>query len=140
LIWTIDVWLLDTNVISEVRKARPHPALLAWLDGQPRGTIFLSAATIGEIQRGVETSRRNDPEKAAEIEAWLNEIIATSAVLPADERVFRRWAKLMNRRSSDLIVDALIAATAEVHHLTVATRNVRDFEALGVAVVNPFEG
>ena len=133
------MWLLDTNVISEVRKTRPHPALLAWLDRQPRGAVFVSAATIGEIQRGVETTRRTDPEKAAEIEAWLGQIIATSDILPADERVFRRWAKLMNRRSSDLIVDALIAATAEVHHLTVATRNVRDFEALGVAVVNPFE-
>lgn len=139
-IWTISVWLLDTNVISEARKARPHPGLLAWLDRQPRGAIFLSAATIGEIQRGVETTRRTDPEKAAEIEAWLSAIVETSDILPADERVFRRWAKLMNRRSSDLIVDALIAATAEVHNLTVATRNVRDFEALGVAVVNPFDG
>lgn len=134
------MWLLDTNVISEVRKARPHPGVLAWLERQPRADLFLSAATIGEIQRGVETIRGNNPDKALEIEEWLSEIVATSQILPADERVFRRWAKLMDRRSTDLIVDALIAATAEVHDLTVATRNVRDFEALGVAVVNPFDG
>lgn len=134
------MWLLDTNVISEVRKPRPHPKLLGWLDQQPRDELFLAAATIGEIQRGVETTRRTNPSKALEIEEWLGEIVATSQILPADERVFRRWARLMDRRSSDLIVDALIAATAQVHDLTVATRNVRDFEALGIAVVNPFEG
>lgn len=132
------MWLLDTNVISETRKPRPHPAVMTWLAEQPASCLFLSSATIGEIQSGVETARRTSPAKAVEIEAWLDALIATSNVLVADEAVFRRWAKLMDRRSGDLIVDALIAATAEVHGLTVATRNVRDFEALGVKVENPF--
>lgn len=134
------MWLLDTNVISETRKPRPHPAVMAWLAEQPPSSLFLSAATIGEIQSGVETARRTSPAKAVEIEAWLDSLISTSNILVADERVFRRWAKLMDRRSGDLIVDALIAATADFHGLTIATRNVRDFEALGVTVVNPFDG
>lgn len=113
---------------------------MAWLALQPQDSFFLASTTIGEIQAGVETARRTSPEKAVEIEAWLNGLIERSSILVADELVFRRWAKLMDRRSGDLIIDALIAATAEVHGLTVATRNVRDFDALGVATVNPFDG
>ena len=134
------MWLLDTNVVSEMRKPRPHPGVVAWMSRQARQSLFVAAATVGEIQQGVELARITNPKKAAEIEAWLNELVSISRVLSADEHVFREWARLMDRRSKDLIIDALIAATAQVHGLTVATRSTRDFEALGVATVNPFEG
>ena len=134
------MWLVDTNVVSEMRKPRPHPGVVAWMSRQAQHSLFVAAATIGEIQQGVELARIRTPEKAVEIEAWLNELVSISRILAADEHVFRQWARLMDRRSKDLIIDALIAATAQVHGLTVATRNTRDFETLGVATVNPFEG
>ncbi|MDP2258682.1 MAG: type II toxin-antitoxin system VapC family toxin [Caulobacter sp.] len=134
------MWLLDTNVVSEIRKSRPHPGAMAWFGRQEPDSLFLSVATIGEIQRGAEKTREQNPDKAMEIETWLHALIATSNVLVADDLTFVQWAKLMHRRSGDLIIDALIAATAQVHGLTVATRNTRDFETLGVVTVNPFEG
>ena len=134
------MWLVDTSVVSEMRKPRPHPGVVAWMSRQAQHSLFVAAATIGEIQQGVELARIRTPEKAVEIEAWLNELVSISRILAADEHVFRQWARLMDRRSKDLIIDALIAATAQVHGLTVATRNTRDFETLGVATVNPFEG
>jgi hypothetical protein len=94
--------------------------------------------TIGEIQTGVEITRERDPEKAAEIEGWLDRVAATLNVLPMDGGTFRRWARLMHRRSDQLLEDAMIAATAQMHDLTVVTRNVRDFEAFGVKTLNPF--
>lgn len=134
------MWLLDTNVLSELRKARPHGGVVAWMRRQPPASLFIAAATIGEIQAGIERSRRPNPEKAAEIEAWLDAFAEGDHILPATAAVFRAWARLMHGRSPDLTMDAMIAATAQVHRLTVATRNIRDFETLGVAVVNPFEG
>lgn len=132
-------FLLDTNVISETRKPRPHPAVMAWI-ADNAGRLRLCAATLGELQSGVEITRRNDPAKAAEIEAWIDKLHRAFDVISIDEPVFRRWARLMDRKSDHLLIDALIAATAEVHGLTVATRNLRDFEALGARVVNPWEG
>jgi predicted nucleic acid-binding protein len=132
------VYLLDTNVISELRRPRPHGALLAWLRALPDGDIHLSAVTIGELQAGVEMTREQDPAKAAEIESWLEQVAQTYNVLPMDADTFRAWARLMHRRSDDLIEDAMIAATAIVHDLTVVTRNVRDFDRLGVKTLNPF--
>lgn len=113
---------------------------MAWFDRQEADNLFLSVATVGEIQRGAEKTWEQNPEKAMEIEVWLSALIATSNVLVADDLTFVRWAKLMHRQSGDLIIDALIAATAQVHGLTVATRNTRDFETLGVVTVNPFDG
>ena len=132
------MYLLDTNVVSELRRARAHGAVVAWLRALPESDIHISAVTVGEIQSGVEITREQDPAKAAEIETWLDQVAATFNVLPMDARIFRAWARLMHRRSDDLIEDAMIAATARVHNLTVATRNVRDFERLGVATINPF--
>lgn len=94
--------------------------------------------TLGELQAGVEIMRRQDPAKAEAIETWIDAIAATHAVLLVDGTIFRRWARLMRRQSTDLIEDALIAATALVHGLTVVTRNLRDFERFEVRVVNPF--
>lgn len=133
------VYLLDTNVVAELRKPRPHGGVLAWLQAVDDKDLFLSAVTIGEIQAGVKLTREQDAGKAAEIEAWLEQVAASYAVLPMDAAAFRAWARLMHRRSDTLIEDALIAATAAVHGLTVVTRNVADFKAFGVPVLNPFK-
>ena len=135
------MYLLDTNVVSELRRPRPHPSVLAWIRDVPAESLHLSAVTIGEIQAGIEVTRTQDPAKAAELEAWLDaRLLGGFDVLPVDAAAFREWARLMHGRSETLIVDAMIAAVAVVHRLTVATRNVRDFEGLGVAVVDPWAG
>jgi toxin FitB len=132
------MYLLDTNVVSELRKPKPHGAVLAWLEPVPDTDLFLSAVTIGEIQSGIEITREHDAAKAGEIEQWLDQVAATFNVISMDAAVFRTWAKLMHRKPDHLIEDAMIAATAKVHGLTVVTRNVRDFEGFGVRVVDPF--
>jgi len=133
------MYLLDTNVISELRRPRPHGAVVAWLEGVADHDLHLSAVTLGELQAGVEITREQDPERASQIESWIDQVAQTWNILPLDGRTFRAWAKLMHRRSDDLLADALIAATALTHHLLVVTRNVRDFASLGVETLNPFE-
>ncbi len=132
------MYLLDTNVVSELRKPRPHGGVLAWLESVDDAQLFLSAVTLGEIQAGIELTREQDTEKAFEIEAWLQLVAVSYNVLPMDAAAFRTWAKLMHRKSDTLYEDALIAATAQVHGLTVVSRNVADFKALGFEVFNPF--
>lgn len=130
--------LLDTNVVSELRKPRPHGAVLAWFQGLEDTQLHLAAVTIGEIQAGIELTREQDPNKAAEIEAWLEMVASAYNVLPMDAQAFRVWAQLMHRQSDTVVEDAMIAATAKVHGLTVVTRNVADFKAFGVPLLNPF--
>jgi toxin FitB len=132
------MYLLDTNVVSELRRTKPHGAVLTWLQSVDDADLHLSAVTIGEIQVGIENTRAQDASKAAEIEAWLEQVAGTFNVLAMDARAFQAWARLMHGRADDLIEDAMIAATAKVHGLAVVTRNVRDFEGLGVRVLNPF--
>ncbi|AVR87170.1 type II toxin-antitoxin system VapC family toxin [Thauera aromatica] len=132
------MYLLDTNVVSELRKPKPHGAVVAWLQSVDDAALFLSAVTLGEIQAGVELTREQDAAKAAEIEAWLELVAGAYNVLPMDGAAFRNWAKLMHRKSDTLYEDAMIAATARTNGLTVVTRNVADFSALGVEVFNPF--
>lgn len=98
----------------------------------------MSAVTIGELQAGVEITRKQDPAKADAIEAWLERVAASYNILPMDAPAFRQWAKLMQGRSDELIEDAMIAATALTRRLLVVTRNVRDFEGLGVRTFDPF--
>jgi toxin FitB len=132
------MYLLDTNVISELRKPRPHGAVLAWLRATNERDLHLSAVTLAEIQAGIELTREQDPEKAAQIETWADQLANTWNVLSMDVVMFREWATLMHRRSDDMIEDAMIAATARVHGLIVVTRNIRDFKELGVGVFNPY--
>lgn len=132
------MYLLDTNVVSELRKIRPHGAVVAWLQAVADEDIHLSAVTLGEIQAGIELTREQDAPKAAEIEAWADQVAATYNVLPMDAATFRVWAKLMHRQSDTVYEDAMIAASAIVQHLTVVTRNVRDFERFNVPLFNPF--
>jgi hypothetical protein len=132
------MFLLDTNVVSELRRQRPHGAVLGWLRVTPNSDLHLSAVTIGELQAGVEVTRAQDPAKAAEIEHWVEQVSATYSVLSMDAAAFRCWARLMHGRSDDLIEDAMIAATAQIHHLTIVTRNVRDFVQFNVPTLNPF--
>ena len=131
-------YLLDTNVVSELRRQRPHGGVVAWLQSLDDTQLHLSAVTLGEIQAGIELTREQDPAKAQEIENWLELVANTYNVLPMDAGAFRAWARLMHRKSDTLYEDAMIAATAQVHGLTVATRNVNDFNALGLDVFNPF--
>ena len=133
------MYLLDINVISELRKPRPHAAVVAWLRATPDAELHLSAVTLGEIQAGIELTRDQDASKADEIEAWLELVASTYNMLPMDGATFRAWARLMHRRSDTLYEDAMIAATASVHKLTVVTRNVADFAHLKVKVLNPFK-
>jgi toxin FitB len=133
------MFLLDTNVISELRRLRPHGAVLAWLRSISDADLYLSAVTIGELQAGVEVTREQNLDKAMEIETWIEQIASAYNVLPMDARTFRCWAQFLHRRPSALAQDVMIAATAKVHNLTVATRNVRDFERFGVPTLNPFK-
>ena len=132
-------YLLDTNVVSETRKPRPHGAVMQWLGGMELGSTFLSAVTLGELQVGIEKTRRQDPLKAEEIERWVDQLAETHEVLPMDAPCFREWARIMPNQQPDLLEDAMIAATARVHRLVVATRNERDFKQLGVRTFNPFK-
>ena len=132
------MYLLDTNVISELRRVRPHGGVVAWLRSVADSDLYLSAVTMGEIQAGIELTREQDGAKAIEIESWADQLAKSYNVLPMDADTFRIWARLMHRRSDTLYEDAMIAATASLHKLTVVTRNVQDFSAFGVPLFNPF--
>jgi predicted nucleic acid-binding protein len=132
------MYLLDTNIVSELRKPRPHGGVLAWLAGVDELDLYISVVTLAEIQAGIEITREQDGDKAAIIEAWANQLAASFNVIPMDARCFRQWAKLMHRQSDTVYEDAMIAATAQIHKLTVVTRNIRDFERFQVPLLNPF--
>lgn len=138
-------YLVDTNVISEIMQRSPDPGVSTWFLGVDEDVLFLSVITVGEIRRGIERLmpgiRRNN------LETWLTESVVdrfAGRLLPVDHRVAEEWGRVLARceasgRRAD-IVDAQIAATALCHDLTVVTRNVKDFEATGVAVHNPWLG
>ncbi len=132
------MFLLDTNVVSELRKPKPHGGVLAWIEQMADAELHLSAVTIGEIQAGIEITKEQDRAKADELTVWLDQVANAYNVLPMDGAAFREWARLMHRKSETLFEDAMIAATAKVHGLTVVTRNVADFKSFKVPLLNPF--
>ncbi len=132
------MYLLDTNVVSELRRIRPHGAVLAWLRSVADDDLYLSAVTIGEIQAGIEITRDQDEVRASALEAWLEQVAGAYNILPMDAAAFRCWGRLMHRQPDTLSEDAMIAATALVRSLVVVTRNVRDFAGFGVRTLDPF--
>lgn len=133
-------WLLDTNVVSELRKgARGDPGVVRWAAGRT-GDAWLSVLTVGEIRRGIELKRRRDEVGARHLDVWLQGLLGAFAtrLLPVDARVAEVWGRL-NVPDPRPTVDALLAATALVHGLTLVTRNVDDVAGTGVRVFNPFE-
>jgi toxin FitB len=132
------LYLLDTNVVSELRRPNPHGAVLAWLASVDEKDLYLSSFSLGEIQRGIEITRQQDATKAQSLERWLDQLVDAFEVLVLDAVVMREWARMMHRQSNTLSEDAMLAATARVHGLQMITRNTADFEVLGVNCFNPF--
>jgi toxin FitB len=132
------MYLLDTNVISELRRQKPHGSVVEWLRSVEDAHLHIASMTVAEIQAGIELTRVQDVQRAQEIEKWLDMVAATMSVLPLDTAVMRTWARMMHGTSDLVWEDAMIAAVAKVHGLTVATRNTRDFKAFGVPLLDPF--
>ena len=134
-------YLLDTNILSETRKREPARSVADWIASTPSARLHVSVLTLGEIQQGIERIRaKGDGQQAAALEGWLRELEAgfDGRVLPVTLPVASAWGRQRQGRPIP-VVDALIAATADVHGMTVVTRNVKDFEHAGVPVLNPFE-
>lgn len=134
-------YLVDTNVLSELRKGRRcDPNVFRWFSAIPDEDVFLSVLVIGEIRRGIERIRRRDVGSAKALEAWLRRLLVghRDRILSIDEAIAEEWGRL-SAPDPIPVVDGLMAATARVKGLTLATRNVRDVALIGVPVVNPFE-
>jgi predicted nucleic acid-binding protein len=133
-------YLLDTNVISEMRKGpRADGGVLGWMTATSASSMWVSALVLGELRRGVEALRRRDPAGAEVLDGWLRVVTSVHAgrVLPVDAEVADRWGHL-NVPDPVPTLDGLLAATALVHHMTVVTRNTRDFARTGADTLNPF--
>ena len=133
-------YLVDTNVISELRKGpRCNPGVASWFAEISSAEIYLSALTIGEIRKGIESKRRRDGQTAEALEAWLGELLAAHSdrILPVDGTIAEQWGRF-NVPNPLPVLDSLLAATASVHGLTLVTRNVKDVERTGVDCLNPF--
>lgn len=135
-------FLIDTNVISEVRKgALCDGNVAAWYASVADSDLYLSALVLGEIRKGVELARRRDPAKAAALQVWLDAVAASFAdrVIPVDRPVADAWGRMSAIRPVP-VIDGLLAATAEVHGLTFVTRNAADVAGLGARILNHFDG
>lgn len=133
------MYLLDTNIISELRKPKPHGAVLEWYANIPDEDLYISAVSIGEIQAGIELTRDQDSKKAESLEKWLQQVASAHHVLPMTGSIFRLWAKLMHKESNTVWEDAMIAATAIDQKLIVVSRNIKDFKRFKIDLLNPFE-
>lgn len=133
-------WLLDTNVLSELRRSRPDERVVAWITSTPADDLFVSALVVGEIRKGIARIAGRDPDQAAGLEAWLEGLRSGFAgrVLPVDAEVADRWGRIEAARPTPG-ADGLMAATAIVHDLTFVTRNVRDVQDTGARLLNPWD-
>jgi toxin FitB len=134
-------YLLDTNILAETRKRRPHAGVMSWISTTSAEDMYVCAITVGEIERGIARLRaRHDEQQASALTVWFEELLEGfgDRLLAIDRAVAHHWSRqpLSQPLSTS---DGLIAATAATHHLTLVTRNVKDFERSGVPVVNPFE-
>jgi toxin FitB len=133
--------LLDTNVISELRKGpRADPSVVEWFEGVAEEEIHLSVLVVGELRRGIESLRARDARQAGALETWLRQVVREHAerILPVDSRVAEQWGRLTAMRSGS-VIDTLMAATAQVFELVLVTRNVKDVAWTGVSCLNPFD-
>ena len=131
--------LLDTVMLSELRKSAPNAGVVSFIEAQATDALFLSVLTVGEIEAGIEKQRTAAPEFAEELSQWLTvmELQFAQFILPVTPAIAKLWGRLCVQ-TGNKGVDNLIAATALCHNLTVVTRNVKDFEPTGVRVLNPF--
>ena len=134
-------YLLDTNVLSELRRKTPHPSVVAWVSSRPASTLYLSVLTLGELRKGVESVA--DPSRRLALMDWLETDLPSffaGRILAVDAQVSDRWGRLLALAGRPLpAIDSLLGATASLHGLRMVTRNARDFASLGVEVVNPWE-
>lgn len=134
-------YLLDTNVLSELRRKQPNPGVVAWLQARPAQALFLSVLTLGEIRKGIEGLP--DATRRQAIADWLEVELPRyfeGRLLPLDAHTADRWGRLMAHAGRPLpAIDGLLAATALQHDLTLVTRNTRDFAGLGLRLLNPWE-
>ena len=133
-------FLLDTNVVSELRKGeRANSQVLEWFNEVADDEIHLSVLAIGELRRGVETIRKRDPVQAAALDRWVGRLVAHHAerIVPVDGPVADRWGRLAAIRAAS-VIDTLMAATALEHGLVLVTRNVKDVAWTGVSYLDPF--
>jgi predicted nucleic acid-binding protein len=133
-------YLIDTNVLSELRRKLPHPGVSAWFAQRPASSLYMSVLTLGELRKGIDGL--NDEDRKLALSDWLHTELSMfflGRVLSIDEQVADRWGQLVAAAGRPLpAIDSLLAATALVHGLTVVTRNAKDFEGLGLAVINPW--
>ena len=135
------MYLIDTNIISEVRKgSRCDPRVASWFSKVADDELYLSVIVLGEIRQGIERLRQRDPRQAAALQNWLDEVIEEFGprILTVDRAVADVWGHL-SAAGAFPVVDTLLAATAQTHGLTLVTRNVKDIARSGVRCLNPFE-
>ena len=132
-------FVLDTNVVSEVRKARPHHRVRSWFGSVDAADLYLSVLVVGEIVQGVERLRRRDPDQARVYDEWLVQLRTDFAhrILPVDVAVAEEWGR-MTARDPLPVIDGLLAATAKVRGWTLVTRNIKDVDRSGVMFIDPF--
>jgi len=135
-------YLVDTNVLSELRRKRPERAVVEWIGQRPRQSLHLSVLTLGEIRKGIEAVK--DKSRRQALLDWLEVDLPNyflGRLLPVDQAVADRWGRLTAAAGRPVpVIDGLLAATAAQHDLVLVTRNVRDFAGLGVTVIDPWVG
>jgi hypothetical protein len=133
-------WLIDTNVLSELRRPQPQPAVLDWFEKHPRRTLYLSVLTLGEIRKGI--AKMPPGQRRDALDHWLEQDLAvyfSGRLLPVDAATADAWGQLSARVQRPLpAIDGLLAATAIRHGMSLVTRNTHDFEDLGLSVINPW--